>query len=694
MFKFTPRSLQFQMIVSFVFTAALVAAVSGLPAIWVIREQLDQQAWSQIDRGQKAARLLYANRLEEMADFARLVAGYLSLQEGVGAAYQGGLSAMLNPMLVEKGYDVLWVCASDGQALTLAGEAPEANLCQTGQEYSGFEISRQFPSQVWMLASSPLEGRASSRGSVVVGERLDTDFAIQMRQLTGMEHTILVDGGVIATSYAARPENLTTLSPRSGFISTPEGGICCTYEVARRPYYAVRIPMQAPGLEVEVALPVGDIVATQNRLILHWLGGMLTVAMIGSAIGIVLARRVSRPLISLASAAERISQGDLSLPVSVETRIPEVVLVSRALEGARADLARTIQDLQGEKAWVNHLLESIVEGIMTLDEQGRITFFSHGAERITGWSKAEVLQRPCDDVLKVAGDGATFSRSIPEVGQRNRIVVKVADGREAILSFTRAQLSPSGAGDGEVALVFRDVSESVTIHRIMGYFIANIAHEFRTPLSALAASIELLRDQAGELEPFEMDELLKSLHLGVLSLQTLVDNLLESSSIEVGHFRVSPRPQDMKAIIQDAVNTLHPLLEKYNQRLVLDLPASLPKVMADHRRIVQVLVNLLSNANKYGPADAEINLRVRVQDGWVRVEVADRGPGIAEEHRDLLFRRFEYPAAMEGQSKMGAGLGLSVVKAIVEAHGGRAQAENRSGGGALFWFTLPIADET
>jgi len=257
------------------------------------------------------------------------------------------------------------------------------------------------------------------------------------------------------------------------------------------------------------------------------------------------------------------------------------------------------------------------------------------------------------------------------------------------LSITRAELSPAGAGSGEVALVFRDVSETETIRRLLGYFLANVTHEFRTPLSALAASIELLMDQAPDLTQAEMDELLKSLHLGVLGLQTLVDNLLESASIEAGHFRVSPRPYDLEAIVIDAVGTMQPLLDKYEQQLYVDLPGDLPEVMADPRRVAQVLVNLLSNASKYGPSDAEIILSARQEGPSVRVEVADRGPGISSLHRELLFRRFEYPE-VDTPSKVGAGLGLSVVKTIIEAHGGQAGVENRLGGGSIFWFTLPV----
>jgi signal transduction histidine kinase len=227
----------------------------------------------------------------------------------------------------------------------------------------------------------------------------------------------------------------------------------------------------------------------------------------------------------------------------------------------------------------------------------------------------------------------------------------------------------------------------------MGHFLANVAHEFRTPLSALAASVELLLDQAPDLSSAELQELLPSLHLGILGLQTLVDNLVEGASIEAGRFRVSARPANLGKIIAEALQTMQPLLDKHSQRLVVELPAVIPVVRADSRRTVQVLVNLLSNASKYGPDDAEITIGVTVSEDWARVTVADRGPGVPPEHRNDLFRRFVHPDSVGDRTQYGVGLGLSVVKAVIEASGGQVGVEDRPGGGSTFWFTLPVVSE-
>lgn len=379
---------------------------------------------------------------------------------------------------------------------------------------------------------------------------------------------------------------------------------------------------------------------------------------------------------------------------SVEARIRGATRLAQALEEARAELQRSVAELREEKAWTDHLLEAIVEGIVTLDRQGRITFFSDGAVKITGWPRGEVMGKSCDHVFRPVETGRPFSDLIPPPGHTTKIAVDLGDGRQGILALTGARLLPREGREARVALVFRDVSEEEAMHRLLGHFLANIAHEFRTPLSALAASVELLMDQAPDLSPGELAELLASLHLGVLGLQTLIDNLLESASIEAGQFRVWPRPSSLEEIVLTAASTMRPLLARRSQRLVVRLLEASPNVQADPRRIGQVLVNLLSNASKNAPDGSDIELRAALQGDWVRLSVADSGPGVPPEERGTLFRRFGHPGPANARSQAGAGLGLSVVKAIAEGHGGEVGMEDRPGGGAIFWLTLPVVEGT
>ena len=422
---------------------------------------------------------------------------------------------------------------------------------------------------------------------------------------------------------------------------------------------------------------------------------MVGVAAAGTTLGILMARRISRPLVKLSNTAASFSRGDLKTPVETESKVREITLVARALDNARIDLFATLTSLENERDWSENLLASIVEGIITLDPEYRITFFSQGAERLSGRSNAEVLGRPINEVFQLADTDQPFSSLLSSgPGGYHKADVLLSGNRIVSFSITSAQLTRSGEKESELALVFRDISEEEAVHRLLGHFIANFAHELRTPLTALEASIELLLDQAGKLNPDERIELYTSLHLGILGLHTLVDNLLESANIEARRFRISPRAADLRLIIAEAVQTMQPLLSKYEQRLTAELPMDLPLVKADYRRTIQVLVNLISNAIRYGPPGEEINLRVTTTLDFVRLEIIDRGPGIPLEQQANLFRRFEFPHDDNAVSQAGAGLGLSVVKEIVLAHGGEVGVDNRPGGGSIFWFTIPVSKET
>jgi PAS domain S-box-containing protein len=679
---FDIRSLPVQMITAFMAVVLLTAATVGLPAIWLLQSQLDHQAWSQVAQGQRAVVSLYAAQIRELENLSILTAQRPTLHDLLNQGDVPKLTEYLYILQSGAGLDLIEVCES-GQVVAAAQSYLEA--CNRNPS-TYILFGKVPPGETWMTGRANLEMEYSSEMSVIVGIWLDEGFAAQISEETGLEHILCVDSYPVVASLesGAVPQELCR-------AKTIDDSTHFTFTLNDTPYYAAYLPLDGERLKAIAALDISAIVTTQRQLVGWMAAAIFGVSAVGSVMGVLFSRRISRPLVRLSEAAGTFSRGDLGLPVAVETQVREVALVARTLEAARSDLLKTLTSLQSERDWSAHLLASIVEGIVILDQEGRITFFSQGAERITGWNREEVMGRPCDEIFLLVDSDKSFSSLVPSAGKRNKVDVLLAGEREASLAVTRAELAPSEAAEAEIALVFRDISEEEAVHRILGHFLANIAHEFRTPLSALAASIELLLDQASDLSQTELQELLISLHLGTLGLQTLVDNLLESASIETGRFRVSPRIADLGNIVAEAAQTMQPLLEKYDQRLVMELPVNIPTVRADPRRIAQVLVNLLGNASKYGPSEAEIELKVTATPLEARVEVADRGPGIPPEARANIFRRFVYPHKDSNTSQAGAGLGLSVVKAIVETHGGRVGVEDRPGSGVVFWFTLPIA---
>ncbi len=688
------RSLTVQMVLSITVLVLLTAAAVGLPAIILIQNQVERQAWAQVNQGIQATQALYTANQGSIGDLATLTAQRPTLKQLLSQGDAVLLSDYLQTLQTGTDLDLLLVCDNDQQPLAWAGESLDEKICNSDQEAGFYILSSEAEKLIWLLATDTLKDGETVLGRVVVGVSLDDEFAQQMQNQTGLEHTLLADGQPLASSIAGGASSWAEGTHKTIEDSNYSFGDAAEFELNGQPYYVSRITTIDPDFDDEVALNVTDVVATEQRIVGLLVGSIVIVALIGSVLGVFLARRVGRPLTKLANAAEVFSTGNLDSSVHVEAKVREISQLAQALENARIDLQHSVAELRQAKVWTDNLLEAINEGIVTLDRYGYITFFSPGAERIIGLSQEEVLHQHCDQVFQVVDTDERFSRNLPPPDRQIKSTVILADGRIATLSLTGAQLVPPDSDDAEMALVFRDVSEAEMVHHFMGEFLANITHEFRTPISALAASTELLLDQADDLKPDELRNLLNALYMGIVGLQTLVDNLLESARLEAGRFRVFPRPIELGEIIADATHIMQPLLIRHRKQLLVELPTIIPVVQADSRRITQVLVNLLSNANKYSPDNTEIAIHVTEDGDRVCIAVSDEGTGISDDFRPSLFRRFVRPESGTGKSRYGAGLGLPVVKAIVEAHGGEVGVDNRPEGGSVFWFTLSKVDDS
>lgn len=743
------------------------ALLSWFPESWLIQEQLEQQAWSQVEQGRRITQSLYRQQSLEANDLAE----YIALLPEVRRLLQADMDSTLgndlymqlrlhlNLLNNQANFDLLLICNDDNEIVMQLGaiDSPTSAyhpLCaNTNEGTSPSENTRQedvylFASatnpEAWWLTTKPI---GDELGKLVLGQALNDLFAIRMHAQTGLEHTILVNDQPVATSLArlvpqASPRPNTafrTLLPAPPARTTPvTGQTHVTFGWNGIPYYGSQVMLLSPMLVDEVALDVSTLGQVKERIMRSQLMSLVLLGLTGVLVAALLARHISGSLSKLAQAAVQFSAGDLESPVPISQGVREVTQVAQSLEQARLDLRHMVVALQREKAWSEYLLQAIVEGIMTLDKAGYITFWSLGAERITGWSRAKVLHRHCDDVFTSALTQAKFSEVTATVNRPHHFTLYLADGNQATLELrSTPHLSKANQGqplvsmaapfaatmlenvnldamrqDAAQVVIFRDISDEVAVQYLLGHFMANMTHEFRTPLSSLAAGIELLMDQAPELSPAEIQELLLSLHLGVLSLQTLVDNLLESTRLESGLFAIYPRPTDLGELVEVAAQMMQPLLAKYGQQLRVNLPLTLPLVHADPQRTVQVLVNLLANAGKYGPTEAEVEIGATVAKGEIRVMVADRGAGVPAHQREKIFSRFVHFGASEqgangvvssahteranrthAASRYGTGLGLWIVKNIIEAQGGTAGVDGRPGGGAIFWFTLQVAEE-
>ena len=259
------------------------------------------------------------------------------------------------------------------------------------------------------------------------------------------------------------------------------------------------------------------------------------------------------------------------------------------------------------------------------------------------------------------------------------------DGSKRTVIITSAPMV-----DGLQVQVMRDETALESARRARDSILANISHEFRTPLAAQLASLELLEDNLQEMPRDQLGELVDTLKRGTLRLTRLIDNLLESVRIESGQLGIRSQPVALEDVVNEACELVEGLFSQRGQSLELALPEDLPEVAGDAPRLTQVFVNLLANANKYSPEGGTIRIGGELASDEVHVWVEDEGPGVADPEHGSIFERF-YRAADSEPEPRGLGLGLWIVKSIIERHGGRVAAERTPEGRTRFTVALPAA---
>lgn len=686
---FKSYSLRTQIMLSIAGLTIFTATAVGLTALQINYRYLEREKRSQ---SLLTMQDFYRSQENEIANMAILAASRPTLIGYLGNQEYEKLDSYLDALktgMVE--IDAITLC--DNNDNVLAATDPDANIEDCSFESNPYYtvMFQEDTPQAWMLRGRKVYDGGDAVGKVILGVHLDADFLLHICDRCNLYHTLKYNDVVIASTFGNTYSNKTNV--RYIPMQLADEQFQESFNIGDQLYYVSDFNLNGSGLYVEVALNVTSIKNDQHQQEFFLTVVIIIVVLLALLVGMILAQHIQKPLGQLVTSTSRLRTENLENPIRVETHVREVYELSETLEDARIGIKEALSSLQKEKQWTDLLLQSIVEGIMILNDEGIITYFSPGAERITGWKRTETVEQSVNSVFKPADIAATFLSQIPPLGEKHRFSVLMKNDKKKILSITRAELSAAVAGDATMVLVIRDVSEEEALSHLLGNFLANITHEFRTPLSALAASIEILLNEADDLKPEEIKELLKSIHLGTFNLENLIENLLEGASIETGRFQVSPRPADLRTVILSSCEIIGPLLKKYGQELVLEIPDELPLVLIDPRRISQVLINLLSNASKYGPSDSAITLAAEIQGDMIEVTVSDHGPGIPAAYREELFSGFILTRIEDGSMKKGAGLGLSVINAIIKAHGGQVGVRDLKGNGAQFWFTIPVIGE-
>jgi two-component system, OmpR family, phosphate regulon sensor histidine kinase PhoR len=418
------------------------------------------------------------------------------------------------------------------------------------------------------------------------------------------------------------------------------------------------------------------------------IGALLAFAVV-LAVGLFLSRRVTRPVTEMQSIARWMAEGDFAQRVPI-SGTDEIAGLGQTLNLMAERLNEKIHDLEGERAKVAAILDSMVEGVIAIDQRGRIVLMNHAARWIFDLGKAPVEGRPLleivrhKEILDLVADG----RSLDVEGARRR-EIELGPPVDRILDAhaSAIALAPSGQG---ILLVLHDVTELRRLERVRTEFVANVSHELRTPLTSIRGYLETLLDGALD-EPAHAHRFLEIAHTHAERLSRLVDDLLQLSDIETGKLIMKSTPLQLHEVAADVVAFFEKQAAQKSLSLVNNVPSDI-QVQADWDRLTQIFVNLVDNAVKYTPERGGITLGAgHGAHGFVHVWVADTGIGIPSTDLPRITERFYRADKARSRELGGTGLGLAIVKHLVQAHGGELWLESELGKGTTVNFSLPDA---
>ncbi|MEQ1802284.1 MAG: ATP-binding protein [Gammaproteobacteria bacterium] len=459
--------------------------------------------------------------------------------------------------------------------------------------------------------------------------------------------------------------------------------------------YASSYPLFASTGEpvglIETRLPVATVESSVDALIRQLALVAALLGILAGLAGIILGRWVANPVRELTLAAGRLGQGDFSTSIPAGGAA-EVGTLARTMEDMRRSLVDLTGTLRSREAEAQAVLDGIVEGVYAVDRERRIRYLNPRAAELLGVSAASAVGKFCGDVLKPRGEGGVRpcetdcpiikARALGSARATEHLLPGSGAARTTVITSARM------VEDLQVQVI-RDETELEGVRRARDSILANISHEFRTPLAAQLASIELLRDGLDSLEPEARRDLVLALERGTVRLTRLIDNLLESVRIESGQLGLRRQSVALVDVVEQARGLIEALLIQRRQTLQVDLDESLPGIDGDSPRLTQVFVNLLANASKFAPEGSTIRVGARVQGSQVEAWVEDEGAGVPDLADSSLFERF-YRGKDEEPEPTGLGLGLWIVKSIVERHGGQVSAGRTTEGRTRFSVLLPV----
>jgi two-component system, OmpR family, phosphate regulon sensor histidine kinase PhoR len=510
---------------------------------------------------------------------------------------------------------------------------------------------------------------------------------------SGVRITIITaDGKVLADSqseaasmesHADRPEVRQALQTGEGRATRQSVSLRTEFM-----YYAVRedLPGGAPVI-LRLALPMdgfsGQLWTFRRNL---WMWSLL-IYLFAGAIAMLMSRGYADRVERLREFSRRVAEGDFR-PLPSDGSGDALEALGASLNQTAARLDRTIRTLTEERNLSAAILGSMVEGVAGVNGGERLVFANPGFAAILGLDVPPVAG---SSLLEVVRQTELIGAVRRVLAGESRVESEIVTGtlRQHYFAATVAAVR-AGETSGAV-IVLHDITELRRLERIRRDFVANVSHEFRTPLTAIQGFAETLIGGAID-DPQNRGRFLAIILEHSRRLARLTEDLLRLSQMDADQLALEIRGVSVSQLIESCYETAQRRAGEKELVLSLNVASQMPDVAADNRRLQEVLQNLLDNAIQYTLPGGTIVLSAETRNDEVIFTVADTGIGIPQADQPRIFERFYRVDVARSREAGGTGLGLSIAKHLVEAHGGRIWVESEFGAGSKFHFSVPVFD--
>jgi signal transduction histidine kinase len=666
---------------------AIVLLVGGgisYSAIGMLHDLADDQGKARVQLAGAMAREDLRRMVEDALTAARVLAERPTLQRLLTQGRTDAIAPILRRFCETGGMDA---CAlfSGTQLTAESGPALDWEGIVTASAEQG-PTFMALPANIRLPVLGAYASLGDTEGTrVFVVRLLNEKLAKTLSQRVGLD-VKLID----YRSYTNDPVNPFTPL----YSAALADGRSAVLRITSQGVYASSVPVFASTGEaialIEALLPTTAIDTSAGHLTHKLLVTAVILAVLAVFAGVILSELIAGPVKALTEAAVRLGQGDFSASIP-PGGAAEVGALARTMEDMRRNLVDLTGALRRREAEAQAVLTGIVEGVYAVDKSRMIRYLNPQAARLLGVTPEEAVGRFCGDVLKPRDEDGRrpCDYRCPILQARTDDSAKAVEHLQVSPTDARTTvITSSGIVDGLQVQVIRDETELEAVRRARDSVLANISHEFRTPLAAQLASIELLLEGMETLQPAQQKELVMSLERGALRLTRLIDNLLESVRIESGQLNIRHQSVELAEVVEDAQALIGSLLTLRRQTLEVTLPEDLPYIEGDKPRLTQVFVNLIANANKFAPEGTIVRIGAEATEGYVLAWVEDEGPGPAAAESDAIFARFQRGSGEEPEPG-GLGLGLWIVKSIIDRHAGSIALVRTEQGRTRFTITLP-----